>query len=161
MESVVQHDFSQKVVAKGTTIDEVMKLLPEQMKVTLSDGKGNQDKDTTSLMVTWATKDGSDYDGDAEGIYVFYMQLPEGYCWAKGYSPYHLEIKVVEMEEQEVYFWIDSNVDDFDNLTFGISEYGDSSAHGTFIGSGIGNHNGAECQYVKYKLIKDVNYRPI
>lgn len=64
MESVVQHDFSQKVVAKGTTIDEVMKLLPEQMKVTLSDGKGNQDKDTTSLMVTWATKDGSDYDGD-------------------------------------------------------------------------------------------------
>lgn len=161
VESVVQHDFSQKVVAKGTTIDEVMKLLPEQMKVTLSDGKGNQDKDTTSLMVTWATKDGSDYDGDAEGIYVFYMQLPEGYCWAKGYSPYHLEIKVVEMEGQEVYFWFDSNVDDFDNLTFEISEYGDSSAHGTFIGRGIGDHNGAACQYVKYKLIKDVNYRYI
>lgn len=161
VESVVQHDFSQKVVAKGTTIDDVMKLLPKQMKVTLSDGKGNQDKDTTSLMVTWATKDGNDYDGGTEGIYAFYMQLPEGYCWAKGYSPYHLEIKVVEIEEQEVCFWFDSNVDDFDNLTFEISEYGDSSAHGTFIGRGIGNHNGAERQYVKYKLIKDVSYRYI
>lgn len=35
-----------------------------------SDGKGNQDKDTTSLMVMWATKDGNDYDGDTEGIHL-------------------------------------------------------------------------------------------
>lgn len=78
VESVVQHDFSQKVVAKGTTID-----------------------------------------GDTEGIYVFYMQLPEGY------------------------FWFGSNVDDFDNLTFEISESGNPSVDGTFVGRGIGDHNGA------------------
>lgn len=158
VESVFEYIFSKKVVVKGTPMEEVMKLFPEKIWVTVSNGEENPDTKDAELKVTWELEDGKTYDGDSEGVYEFYMQLPDGYSWAKGVSPYHLDIMVVEAERQEVCFWLDSEVDDFEHLIFEAGEVEDQSAPAIFVEKGIGEHGGKQRQYLKYELHRDVKY---
>lgn len=150
--------FNQKIVEKGTTLEDAMKLLPEQVDVHLGDGNGNMDPNSTALDVTWEIKYGQTYDGSTEGSYQFLMQLPGGYSWGQGASPLSLYITVVDAEQKEICFWLDSEVDNFDNLIFQVRGEQDPSMFATFVEKGIAEKNGAPRQYLKYKLYQNVGY---
>lgn len=156
--SVYGVGFTQKIVEKGTSLEDAMKLLPEQVNVHLGDGNGNTDPNPTALDVTWEIKDGQTYDGTTEGSYQFLMQLPDGYSWGQWASPLSLYITVVDAEQKEICFWLDSEVDNFDNLIFDVRGESDPYMFATFVEKGIGNKGGKQCQYLKFKLYQNVRY---
>lgn len=156
--SVYGVGFTQKIVEKGTSLEDAMKMLPEKVDVRLGDGNGNTDPNPTTLDVTWKMKDGQTYDGSTEGSYWFYMELPDGYSWSQWASPLSLYITVVDAEQKEICFWLDSEVDSFDNLIFQVRGENDPYMFATFVEKGIAEKNGVPRQYLKYKLYQNVGY---
>lgn len=86
------------------------------------------------------------------------MQLPDGYSWGQWASPLSLYITVVDAEQKEICFWLDSEVDNFDNLIFDVRGESDPYMFATFVEKGIGNKGGKQCQYLKFKLYQNVRY---
>ena len=156
--SVIGTGYTIKTVEKGTSLEEAVKMFPEQMQVRLGDGKGNSDPNTVTLDVTWELKEGYTYDGDTEGKYPFGMELPNGYSWAIGSSWFTLYIQVVSSEKKEICFWLDSEVDNFENLTFQLREEQNPAVFATFIERGTADKGGEVLQYLKYELYQDVGY---
>lgn len=149
-------DFTERTVEKGTSLEDAVKTLPEKIDVRIADGSGGTDPAT--LDVTWKVEDGQKYDGNTEGSYRFLMQLPDGYSWSKRTSPLSLEIKVRDAGQAQICFWLDSEVDNFENLIFDVRGVQDPSIIAPLIEKGVADKEGKPCQYLKYMLYQNVSY---